>query len=124
MRIYLISVARRVPPWVRAAYEDYAVRLPARCALGLIEVTAERRRRGRDTQRPLGREGERVLKAIPPSAWVVALDEHGAGARPIWRDGSPIGSAWGGTSRSWLEGPTGSIRAVSGAPTSAGRSPR
>jgi 23S rRNA (pseudouridine1915-N3)-methyltransferase len=77
MRIYLISVARRVPPWVRAAYEDYAVRLPARCALGLIEVTAERRRRGRDTQRPLEREGERVLKAIPPSAWVVALDEHG-----------------------------------------------
>ena len=77
MRIYLISVARRVPPWVRAAYEDYAVRLPARCALGLIEVTAERRWPGQDTQRPLEREGERVLKAIPPSAWVVALDEHG-----------------------------------------------
>ena len=71
------SAARRVPPWVKAAYEDYAGRLPARCALGLIEVTAERRWRGRDTQRPLEREGERVLKAIPPSAWVVALDERG-----------------------------------------------
>ncbi len=77
MHIHLICVARRVPPWVRAAYEDYAGRLSAGSALTLIEVAAERRSRGRDTRRPLEQEGERVLKAIPPSAWVVALDEHG-----------------------------------------------
>jgi 23S rRNA (pseudouridine1915-N3)-methyltransferase len=81
MRIHLISVARRVPPWVRAAYEDYAGRLPARCALGLIEVTAERRWRGRDRQRPLKREGERVLKAIPEGG-VVLLHDYFPGLRP------------------------------------------
>ena len=56
MRIHLISVARRVAAWARGAYEDYAGRRPARCALGLIEVMAERRSYGRDTQWPLERE--------------------------------------------------------------------
>jgi 23S rRNA (pseudouridine1915-N3)-methyltransferase len=74
MRIHLITVARRVPDWVKAGYEDYAGRLTGPSVLGLIEVAAERRR---GTERFLDREGERVLKAIPPSAWVVALDERG-----------------------------------------------
>ncbi len=68
-------MARRVPPWVRVAYQEYAGRLGAACALRLIEVPAARR--GRESRGPLEVEGERVLKAIPPSAWVVALDERG-----------------------------------------------
>ncbi len=70
-------MARRVPPWVKEAYREYTGRLGPACALALIEVPAEKRARGRDARHAREAEGERILKTIPPTAWVVALDEHG-----------------------------------------------
>ena len=83
MRIHLIAVGRRMPAWVEAGYREYARRLPPECTLNLIEVDPQHR--GQGGQRPgeaaLARtdEGERLLKAIPKGAGVVALDGAGQG---------------------------------------------
>lgn len=77
MRIHLISVGRRMPGWVEAGYAEYVKRLPAECALNLIEI--EPLRRGKSTVAAQAREdeGRRILKAIPKGAVAVALDGGG-----------------------------------------------
>ncbi|MBK5929877.1 23S rRNA (pseudouridine(1915)-N(3))-methyltransferase RlmH [Halochromatium salexigens] len=93
MRIHLLSVGRRMPVWVEAGFSEYAKRLPASCALSLVEIEPATRSkglsrgRGKSGQRAqlssaerarlLADEGERVLKAIPNNALVVALDVRG-----------------------------------------------
>ncbi|WP_295391177.1 23S rRNA (pseudouridine(1915)-N(3))-methyltransferase RlmH [uncultured Thiodictyon sp.] len=83
MHVHLICVGRRMPTWVEAGYQEYAKRLPPECTLQLIEV--EPMRRGKTGSRPgeaeLAREDEaqRILKAIPKGAGVVALDGRGEG---------------------------------------------
>ena len=46
MRIRLLAVGTRVPGWVAEGYTDYARRLPRECALELVEIAPEHRRRG------------------------------------------------------------------------------
>jgi 23S rRNA (pseudouridine1915-N3)-methyltransferase len=77
LRIHLISVGRRMPGWVTAAYDDYARRLPAHCALTLVEISPETRGRNADTARALEKEGERMLRALPARARAIALDRTG-----------------------------------------------
>ncbi len=82
MRIHLISIGRRMPDWVAAGYQEYARRLPPECALHLVELDPLRRGQGqRAAAAELARadEGERLIKAIPKGAWVVALDGRGQG---------------------------------------------
>ncbi len=81
MRIHLLAVGSRMPRWVDAGYEDYARRLPRECSLHLVEIPLVRRTRTGDPRRAREREGERLLRAIPDGARVVALDEGGAGWR-------------------------------------------
>lgn len=77
MRIHLISVGRRMPSWVEAGYGEYAKRLPAECSLHLVEVEPRRRVKGGSPDQARIEEGERILKAIPKGAGVVALDLAG-----------------------------------------------
>lgn len=76
VRIHLISVGRRMPGWVQAGFEDYARRLPHQCRLRLVEIEPEYRARN-DVERMVRNEGERLLKAVPKGAYVIALDERG-----------------------------------------------
>ena len=81
MRIRLLSVGRRMPGWVDEGFAEYAKRLPAECALELVEIEPGRRGRGNASAADLDRirrdEGERLLKALPDSALAVALDVRG-----------------------------------------------
>lgn len=77
MRIHLISVGRRMPSWVEAGFGEYARRLPAECALHLVEVEPLRRVKGGSPDQARLEEGERILKAIPKGAGVTALDLGG-----------------------------------------------
>jgi 23S rRNA (pseudouridine1915-N3)-methyltransferase len=86
MRIRLIGIGQRMPAWVDAGFAEYAKRLPAECALELIEVPAGlagrgRRRTGAVADGELPRlkrdEGERLLAAVPPRSRIVALDLRG-----------------------------------------------
>lgn len=77
MQIHLIAVGDRMPRWVQDGYDEYARRLPAECALRLIEVPAGRRGKNADIARILRDETGRVLAAVPKDADVVALEVEG-----------------------------------------------
>ncbi|MGH8445877.1 MAG: 23S rRNA (pseudouridine(1915)-N(3))-methyltransferase RlmH [Solimonas sp.] len=77
MRIWLIAVGTRMPDWVQTAYADYASRLPHECRLELIEIPPAQRGKNSDIPRARQQEGEKLLKALPRDALVIALDEHG-----------------------------------------------
>jgi len=77
VRIHLIAVGTRMPGWVTQGFEEYARRLPADCALQLVEVAAGKRGKNADIARITRDEGERTLAAIPKGARVVALDVKG-----------------------------------------------
>lgn len=66
-----------MPHWVQQGYEEYAKRMPKECALILKEITAAKRQKNSDLQRLIKDEGERLLAALPPQAYVVALDRQG-----------------------------------------------
>lgn len=76
MRIHVLSVGRRMPGWVEAGFDDYARRLPPQCALRLVEIEPAHRGRGSGA-RAKQEEGERLLKAAPKGAGLIAMDERG-----------------------------------------------
>lgn len=78
MKLKLIAVGTRMPGWVNEAYQDYANRMPADCALELLEIPLAPRTRKADTRRCSEVEGQRVLKAADSCAIKVLLDETGA----------------------------------------------
>ena len=81
MRIHLIAVGQKMPRWVQDGYDDYARRLPAHCALNLIEIAAEHRGNkapsAGDVRRILDAEGARQIAALPAGCEVVTLDVGG-----------------------------------------------
>lgn len=77
MRLRLLATGTRQSEWIVNGYNEYVRRLPPHCRLDLVEVTATRRTKSTDVEKNREAEGERLLKAIPDRAYVVALDEHG-----------------------------------------------
>ena len=79
MRIRLVAVGQKMPPWVAAGWEEFARRMPRECELQLIELPSGRRGRKADPKRARHDEGERMLAAIPSGSRVIALDVTGSG---------------------------------------------
>jgi len=77
MRIRLLSITHKSPSWIHEGYLEYTKRLPSSCALELIEIPAETRTPKADLKRILLREGEKMLAAIQPNHYVIALDIKG-----------------------------------------------
>ena len=77
MRIHLLCVGRRMPAWVEAGYAEYARRLSGECSLNLVEIEPGHRGKGASPEPARREEGERLLKALPKGALVIALDERG-----------------------------------------------
>lgn len=77
MRLHLICVGSRQPQWVNQGFETYARRMPRDCSLDLVEISPVLRTGSGDLKRALDREGDRVIRAIPRDAPVVALDFEG-----------------------------------------------
>ena len=76
MRIKILSISERQPEWVQMACADYARRLPKHLAPIWIDLPLARHRE--DRQRAKDDEAARLVAALPKSAQVVALDEHGS----------------------------------------------
>jgi 23S rRNA (pseudouridine1915-N3)-methyltransferase len=76
MRLLLVAAGTRLPAWVNAGYEEYAGRFANDYRLELKEI-ALGQRSGGDAQQAIAKEGERMLAAIPASAYVVALQVGG-----------------------------------------------
>ena len=77
MRIRLLAVGSRMPDWVRETYSDYAQRLRSNLKLTLLEIPAGPRAAKRGAQTALRIEEKRLLVALHPKEFVVALDEKG-----------------------------------------------
>ena len=77
MKIRLLTITHKSPGWIQEGYEEYAKRLPASCALELVEIPAEKRTANSDLKRIAEREGEKMLSAIRDNHLVIALDVKG-----------------------------------------------
>ena len=77
MRVRLIAAGTRLPPWIGAGFAEYQRRLPPETPLELVEVAVARGTAQGAAARAVKSEGERMLAALPPRAWVVALDVAG-----------------------------------------------
>jgi 23S rRNA (pseudouridine1915-N3)-methyltransferase len=77
MRIRVLAVGSRMPEWVRENCADYALRLRSSLKLTLLEIPAGPRGVQRTPQAALRIEAKRLLVALRPKEFVVALDEKG-----------------------------------------------
>ena len=77
MKIRLIAVGTRMPKWVAAGVAEYQPRLPREWRFELIEVPVAARGENADVARLKRAEGQKMLKAIPAGAEVIAFDERG-----------------------------------------------
>ncbi|MDZ7830069.1 MAG: 23S rRNA (pseudouridine(1915)-N(3))-methyltransferase RlmH [Halofilum sp. (in: g-proteobacteria)] len=106
MRFHVVAVGTRMPDWVTAGFDDYARRLHGGARLELHEVAAANRRgSGVDADRARAEEAQRLRKALPGRAHVIALevggraiDTEGLAARlREWnREGSEVAFLVGG----------------------------
>ena len=67
-----------MPPWIAAAFEEYAKRMPHEATIELIEIKPEKRGSGRTAEQLLIAEGARIRAAIPARCRIVAMDERGS----------------------------------------------
>lgn len=67
----------RPPGWVREAYADYTRRLGSRLKLTLVEIEPGARSAGQSPRKAIETEARKLLSALRPDEWVVALDESG-----------------------------------------------
>jgi 23S rRNA (pseudouridine1915-N3)-methyltransferase len=77
LRVRVIAVGTRMPGWVRSACDDYLRRLSGSFAVTLSEIEPGARSAAGNTQQALETEGKRLLAALEPAEFVVALDERG-----------------------------------------------
>ncbi|MEE9492091.1 MAG: 23S rRNA (pseudouridine(1915)-N(3))-methyltransferase RlmH [Gammaproteobacteria bacterium] len=77
MQIRLVAVGTKMPAWVTAGYQEYARRMPRECHLELQEIQPAQRSRNSAIKRVIEDEGRRILKAVPASHRVIALDVGG-----------------------------------------------
>ena len=66
-----------MPAWVSAACEDYLRRLPRELKGRIVEIPPGLRGRSGDARKAMQEEGRRMLRAIPDSARVIALEVDG-----------------------------------------------
>lgn len=107
MRLRIVALGHRMPPWVEAGVSEYAKRLSRDHPLELIELRPEPRDRGKSVEQMLAAEALRLAAPCKGHA-IVALDECGepwntrtlADRLATWRDAATdvafvIGSADG-----------------------------
>jgi len=76
-RVRIIAVGSRMPKWVQEPYDDYVTRLSAGLKVTLTEIEPGSRASGRPPAKAIEAEGQRILDAVRPGEYVVALDERG-----------------------------------------------
>jgi 23S rRNA (pseudouridine1915-N3)-methyltransferase len=75
VRVRVIAVGTRMPSWARSACEEYLTRIRPSLGVALTEIAPASRRSG--APQAIAREGERLIAALQPADYVIALDERG-----------------------------------------------
>lgn len=77
MELVIVAVGTRMPPWVDAAFDEYASRMPPDLRVVLREVRPEARTSGKPVDALRASEAERIRAAAARRGPLVALDEKG-----------------------------------------------
>lgn len=77
MKLVIVAVGQRVPPWAQQAWDDYAKRFPPEIRIELKAVKTEPRAGGKTVEQLYSAERARIEAVIPRGARVVVLDERG-----------------------------------------------
>ena len=77
MLLRLIAAGTRLPDWVNQGFADYAGRLTQEYRLELKEIPLGQRSGAASAQQAIAKEGERMTAALPPKAFIVALQVKG-----------------------------------------------
>ena len=76
MRLRVVALGQRMPPWVDAGWDEYARRMPPEFPVDLAALKPEPRDRGKSVAQILAAEALRIAPACRRAS-VVALDERG-----------------------------------------------
>jgi 23S rRNA (pseudouridine1915-N3)-methyltransferase len=78
MKLIIVSVGHKMPDWITVGFNEYVKRMPREAKIELLEIKPEPRTTGKTTEQIMQAEAQRILAALPPSCWRIALDERGA----------------------------------------------
>ncbi len=76
MRVRVLAAGTRLPRWIDEGFTEYAGRLTGEVRMELREIPVTARH-GNDLVRARAEEGKRMLAAIDPGTYVVALEVGG-----------------------------------------------
>ena len=77
MNITVLAVGTKMPHWVDEAVAEYAKRFGRDIQYTIKEIKPEKRGTGVNAAQGMLAEERRITEAIPDSALLIALDEHG-----------------------------------------------
>ena len=77
MKIKIITVGKRMPPWVTTAYDEYAKRLSHNFQISMHEINTPTRTKNADISKLISKEADDILALVESTDYVIALDEHG-----------------------------------------------
>jgi 23S rRNA (pseudouridine1915-N3)-methyltransferase len=77
MRVSIITIGTKMPPWVTQGVEEYGKRMPREFKVEWKELPLAPRGKSSNPEQLKSREGEQILKAIPAGDRVIALDVKG-----------------------------------------------
>jgi 23S rRNA (pseudouridine1915-N3)-methyltransferase len=77
MRILIVAIGQRLPDWAQSACDDYLRRFGGDWRVEVKALKPEPRHGEGSAAEPMRREAERIRRALPSRAAVVALDERG-----------------------------------------------
>ena len=66
-----------MPSWIEQGFSEYAKRLPADCAIELIEIAPGHRAKNTSKEKAMEQEAQGILKHLKPQDHLVALDVQG-----------------------------------------------
>ena len=77
MRISIITIGTKMPPWVIQGVDEYSKRMPRELRVEWKELPLAPRGKGSNAKQLKDKEGDQILKAIPAGDRVIALDVQG-----------------------------------------------
>lgn len=77
MRISIVTIGTKMPPWVSQGVEEYSKRMPRELGVEWKELPLAPRGKSSNPEQLKEKEGEQILKAIPAGDRVIALDVRG-----------------------------------------------
>ena len=77
MKLKILAVGQKMPAWVTAGYQEYAKRMPRECSLELVEIAPAKRTKQSNLSKVVEEEAKKLLAAIKPTDYVVALEVKG-----------------------------------------------